>query len=112
MGISMAICELDCDGSLCKQPKLMVLKVKLDSISGYEQYAEYDSVVSAVDAKKVFQNDWEGFLKRNRIDPDSETIFLEKVKKDEDKAKLGPMTRKQYTGWVSLTGLPEAKAEE
>ncbi len=112
MGISMAVCELDCDSSLCKQPKLTILKVRLDSIKGFEEYAEYDEVVSSAEARKVFQGDWEGFLKRNRLDPDSETIFLEKIKKDEDKAKLKPMVAKQYTGWVSLKGVPSAKAEE
>jgi len=111
MGISVAICELDCDESLCKEGKLNILKARLDDITGYEACADYDEVVSTADAKAAMGADWEGFLKRNRIDPDKESFLLEKVKKEEDVAKLRPVAKKEYTGWVVLSKLPADKAE-
>jgi len=108
----MAICELDTDDSLCKQRKLTVLKARLDSVAGLEDASDYDEVVNTADAKKAFGQDWEGFLKRNRLDADKEEFYLSKVKKEEDAAKLKPHIRKSYTGWVSLTKLPEGKAAE
>lgn len=112
MGISIAICELDCTDSLCKQGKENVIKARLDSVQGLEACADYDEVVSTVDAKKVMGGDWEAFLKRNRLDEEKESFLLDKVKKDEDIAKLRAVAKKVYTGWVVLASLPTAQAEE
>lgn len=112
MGISVAICELDCDDSLCKKDKLTILKARLDDIKGYEACADYDEVVSMADAKQVMGGDWEGFLKRNRLDEDRESFLLEKVKKEEDAAKLRAVAKRSYTGWIVLAGLPADRAEE
>lgn len=103
MGISMAICELDSDKSSCKTAKTKVLKVNLmKNIAGYEACGEFDLIVPVEDAKKLFASDWEGFLKRNRFDAEVETIYMEKVKNDADKAKLTPVAKKQYTGWIVM----------
>jgi hypothetical protein len=112
MGISIAICELDSNDSLCKKGKQTVLKARLASVQGLEACADYDEVVKTEEAKKVFGSDWEGFLKRNRLDGDKESFFLDKVKKEEDAAKLKPVAEKMYSGWVVLSKLPKEKVEE
>ena len=105
MGISMAICELDADRSLCKDLKVDIIRVYLDSIEGYEEYAEFDEVVELDKAKGAF-DDWDAFLKRNRISEDADTIYMEKIKKDKDKEVLAPLVKKRYTGWIELISVP------
>ncbi|MDD1773770.1 MAG: hypothetical protein LUQ14_04005 [Methanomassiliicoccales archaeon] len=107
LGISIAINELDSDESLCKVKKTSTLKVHLNSVAGYEQYAEFDMVVNAEDAKKTLGADWEAFLKRNRLDAGVETIYLEKIKNEADKQRVTPIGKKLYNGWIPLTGLPD-----
>jgi hypothetical protein len=102
MGISMAICELDSDRSSCKAAKLKILKVNLKNVAGYESCAEFDLIVPMEEAKKLFASDLEGFLKRNRFDGEAETIYMEKVKNDNDRAKLLPVAKKNYTGWIVM----------
>ncbi len=112
MGISMAICELDTEVSLCKKGKTNILKARLEDIQGWEASAEYDLIVDSSDAKKVMGSDWEAFLKRNRLDGEQEKYYLDKIKKDEDIKKLQPVAKKTYTGWVVLEKLPAEKREE
>ena len=68
----MAICELDSVNSLCKTGKETIIKARLGSVQGLEACADYDEMVMTDDAKKVFASDWEGFLKRNRLDDGTE----------------------------------------
>ncbi|MBM4237487.1 MAG: hypothetical protein FJ151_03270, partial [Euryarchaeota archaeon] len=112
MGISIAICELDSEDALCKKGKTSVIKVHLDSVVGYEQHAEFDEVVGMDDAKRIMAGDWEGFLKRNRMDGEQEIVYLEKVKNDADRKILLPAARRQYTGWITLAGVPEGMRAE
>lgn len=112
MGISMAICELDSVNSLCKKDKETIIKARLGSVQGLEACADYDETVMMGDAKKVFASDWEGFLKRNRLDEDRESFLLDKVKKEEDMAKLRPVAKKVYTGWVVLAKMSPAQAQD
>jgi len=67
MGISIAVCETDSDVSMCKVNKTTFVKVYLGNVSGYEDYAEADLVIS-VPRPSVMDKDWEAFTKRNRID--------------------------------------------
>jgi hypothetical protein len=112
MGISMAICELDSVNSLCKKDKETIMKARLPSVKGLEACADYDETVMTEDAKKVFASDWEGFLKRNRLDGDRESFLLDKVKKEEDLVKLRPVAKKVYTGWVVLEKMSPAQAQD
>ncbi len=112
MGISMAICELDSANSMCKTGKETIMKARLPSVQGLEAFADYDEVVAAEGAKKVLGADWEGFLKRNRLDGEKESFLLDKVKKEEDVAKLRPVARKDYTGWVVLSKMSKPQAGE
>ena len=107
MGISIAICELDCKDSLCKKGKETIIKARLPSVAGYEQYADYDELVNMSDANKVFSSEFEQFLKRNRLDGSKESFLLSKIKKEEDAAKLKSAAQKIYTGWVNLGELSE-----
>jgi hypothetical protein len=102
MGVSIAICELDTDASACKNAKTSVLKVNLKEVTGFESCAEFDLLVSVAAAKKAFGSEFEAFAKRNRVDAESENIYLEKVKNDADKQKLAPLATKQYTGWIAV----------
>jgi len=110
LGISMALCELDSDESLCKKAKMNILRVHLDSVEGLEDYAEYDLAVPVEEARKLFGDQWEAFLKRNRLAEDRSFIYLEKVKKDSDRKVLESAARKIYTGWFTLEDLPEEVA--
>ncbi len=111
MGISIAICELDSDESLCKEGKLSILKARLDDVSGYEACADYDEVVSAADAKKAMGGDWDAFLKRNRLDAEKESFLLGKIKNEEDAAKLRGVASKEYSGWIDLSCLSPEQAK-
>lgn len=106
MGISIAIRETDAPEALCRERKKHYIKVFLRDIKGFEEYADWDMTISAEEAKKVFGSDWDIFLKRNRIEPTSEVIYLEKIKVEEDKIKLMPLMKKSYSGWVSLEKIP------
>ena len=105
MGISMAICELDCKDSLCKKGKETVIKARLPSVAEYEQYSDYDEFVDMSEAKKAFSSDFEQFLKKNRLDGGKESFLLSKLKNADDAEKLRPYSKKSYTGWVNLDKL-------
>jgi hypothetical protein len=106
MGISIAICETDSDASMCKVNKTTFVKVYLGNVSGYEEYAEADLVISGPEAKATMDKDWEAFCKRNRVDPSAEVIYVAKIKNEADKAKLTPFAKKNYTGWVFVDKVP------
>ena len=111
MGISVAICELEAKSALCKDYKTKLVKALVEDVSGLEDIVEIDEYVTLEDAKKLFP-DWEAFIKRNRINEEADAIYMVKVKNDDDKAKLLPLVKKKYTGWVLLEGLSDAKKEE
>jgi len=111
MGIIMAICELETQNALCKDKKLELIKVRLDSLDGFEDLAEFDKVVDIPTAKGSI-DDWEGFLKRNRLTDDIQAVYLDKIKKDEDLRVLEPLADKVYNGWVDLRQVPEGRRDQ
>lgn len=111
MGISIAICELEAKNALCKEYKNTIVKALVEDVSGLEDIVEIDEYVTLEDAKKLFP-DWEAFIKRNRINEEADAIYMVKVKNDDDKAKLAPLVKKKFTGWVALEGLDDAKRAE
>ena len=111
MGISVAICELEAKNALCKEYKTKLVKALVEDVSGLEDIVETDEYVTLEDAKKLFP-DWEAFIKRNRINEEADAVYMVKVKNDDDRAKLLPLVKKKYTGWVLLEGLDDAKREE
>ncbi|MBC7107385.1 MAG: hypothetical protein H5T41_01100 [Methanomassiliicoccales archaeon] len=107
MSISIAIYELDSDEALCKRAKNSIIKVYLNSVKGLEEYAEYDDVVTFEDAKRIFEKDWENFLRRNRITEDANEIYISKVKNEADVKRLVAAAFKKYTGWINVGRVPE-----
>ena len=77
----------------------------LDDPTGYEQYMERDVKVDLETARQAV-GDWDAFIKRNRINPDTDAIYIDKVKKEEDRAVLEPLSESVSTGWITTEGLP------
>ena len=93
---------MDTDASACKNAKTSILKVNLKDVTGFESCAEFDLLVPVAAAKTVFGAEFDAFAKRNRVDNEAESIYLDKVKNDSDKQKLAPLAKKQYTGWIAV----------
>lgn len=107
MSISIAIYELDSDEALCKKAKNSIIKVYLNSVEGLEEFADYDDVVRLEDAKRIFEKDWENFLRRNRIAEDVNEIYISKVKNEADVRRLSAVAFKKYTGWINVGRVPD-----
>ncbi len=110
MGINIALCETEAQDALCRELKLTVIKAKVEG-KKFEPYMDVDEVVSLEDAAKA-AGDMDAFLKRNRINEDADAIYMEKVKKDEDRALLSQYVRRVPTGWADLTKMDEALRSE
>ena len=106
MGISIAICEKDAPSAACAAMKKDVRKAMVSDITPFGDAALFDMVVSLEDARNVFP-DFEAFIKRNRINESTDAIYMDKVKKDDDRAALEPLANRKYTGWVVVEGLSE-----
>lgn len=110
MGINIALCETEAVNAPCRELKLTVVKAKVEG-KEFEPYMDIDEVVSLEDAEKAV-GDMEAFLKRNRINAETDAIYMEKVKKDEDRALLAQYVKKVPTGWVDLTKMDAATKEK
>lgn len=108
MGINIAICELEAKNALCRELKQNISKVLVSDVTGLESGAEIDAFVTLEDAKAKFP-DWEAFIKRNRINEESDAIYIEKVKKEEDLAVLMPISQKKPTGWIIMEKLDDSQ---
>jgi len=110
MSISMAICETECKNASCRRYKESVLKVLVKDVSKYGEAAEYHLILLKEDAMELFQ-DWEKFLKRNRLRGDSGTIYIEQLKDDGDISVFSKNAARRYTGWVDLSKLEGSAAQ-
>ncbi|AGI47461.1 hypothetical protein TALC_00458 [Thermoplasmatales archaeon BRNA1] len=110
MGYEIAICETEAENAPCRAKKLHIIRIKMPD-GKFEELQGHDMVVSLGDAKKAFP-DFEAFLSRNRINPESTCIYLDKVKKDEDVAILGPLAKSVATGWVDLDKIDPSQRDE
>lgn len=106
MSISIAICELDAENASCRTLKTDLRKILVDDITGFEDLAEYDDIVSIEDARKLY-DDWDAFVKRNRISDEADAIYLDKIRDFEDLQILRPVSERVSTGWVSTADLSE-----
>ena len=104
MGISIAICEKDAPSAACAKMKKDIKKAMVSDLAPFGDAALFDMVVSLEDAKNAFP-DFEAFIKRNRINEATDAIYMDKVKKDDDRAVLEPLAEKKYTGWIVTDGL-------
>lgn len=105
MGINIGICETEAPSAPCRELRANIVKVHLDDPTGYEQYMEHDVKVDLETARQAV-GDWDAFIKRNRINPDTDAIYIDKVKKEEDRAVLEPLSESVCTGWITTEGLP------
>ncbi len=106
MGINIGICETEAPRAPCRELRANIVKVHLDDPSGFEEYMEYDTKVDLDTAKKAM-GDWDAFIKRNRINPETDAVYMDKVKKDDDRATLEPLAQRVCTGWIVTEGLPD-----
>ena len=111
MGISIAICEKDAPSAPCAKAKKEIKKVLVDDYKPFGDAAENYEIVTLEDAHAVFP-DYEAFAKRNRINDETDVIYMEKVKKEDDLAALRPKAVRRYTGWIDLSKLNAADAEK
>ena len=111
MGINIGICETEAPSAPCRELRANIVKVHLDDPTGYEQYMERDVKVDLETARQAV-GDWEAFIKRNRINPDTDAIYIDKVKKEEDRAVLEPLSESVCTGWIATEGLPRDLKDE
>jgi hypothetical protein len=111
MGISIGIRETEAKSALCRELRLKVIKVRVDSISGMEDLVEYDELVTLDDAKSLV-GDWEAFLKRNRINAETDAVYMDKIKNDDDAKLLRPKAARVSTGWISMEKVADADKEK
>ena len=106
MGINIGICETEAPSAPCRELRGNIVKVHLEDPSGFEEHMEYDVKVD-LDTAKEAMGDWDAFIKRNRINPETDAVYMDKVKKDDDRALLEPLAQRVCTGWIVVEGLPE-----
>lgn len=110
MGINIAICETESPKAPCRDLKLKFVKAHVKA-GDFVEYQGSDDVVTLDDARKAV-GDLEAFFARNRINPESDAVYMEKVKKADDAERLRPYVRDAPTGWVDLTKLDDATAKK
>lgn len=111
MGISIGICETDAKSALCRDLRMNVVKVRVDNIAGMEDLAGFDDIVSLDDAHSLI-DDWESFMKRNRINAETDAIYMDKLKNDSDIALLKGKAKRVSTGWVDMDKVSAADREK
>lgn len=111
MGINIGICEMEAKNALCKDLRSDIIKVHAGNNSGLDDLVQYEEIVDLAVAKKTIR-DWDAFLKRNRINEDTDAIYMSKVKKDVDIELLSPKAKKVSTGWILMETVPEDRRSE
>lgn len=106
MGINIGICETEAPSAPCRGLRSEIVKVHLEDQSGLEAYLDYDVKVDLETARSAV-GDWEAFIKRNRINPETDAVYMDKVKKDEDRAILEPLAQRVPTGWIRMDAVPD-----
>jgi hypothetical protein len=110
MGINIGICEMEAKSASCREYRSKIVKVHVDDPSGFEDIVQYESLVDLETAKKAV-GDWEAFLKRNRINEETDAVYMSKVKKEDDIKLLTPLAKDVCTGWILMEGLPADRAK-
>ncbi len=106
MAITMLICETEAEIALCREAKQSLLKVMVSSVEGLEDLAEFDMVVD-MDGARGAVDDWEAFVKRNRLTGELDSIYMERIRDADDLEALTPLAQRRYSGWVSLEDLSD-----
>ncbi|AIZ56085.1 hypothetical protein Mpt1_c01840 [Candidatus Methanoplasma termitum] len=111
MGISIGIKETEAKSALCRELRMNVIRVRVDDISGMEDLVGYDDIVSLDDAKSQV-GDWEAFLKRNRVNAETDAIYMDKLKNEDDIKLLKPKAVRTSTGWIEMEKVSGAKKDK
>jgi hypothetical protein len=101
MGISIGIQETEAKSALCRGLRANIIRVRVDDVSGMEDLARHDDVVSLDDARSLV-GDWDAFLKRNRINVETDAVYMDKLKNDQDIEILRPKAKRISTGWIDM----------
>jgi len=110
MGINIGICEMEAKNASCRELRSTIIKVHVNDPKGFEDLVQYEELVE-LDAAKEAVGDWAAFIKRNRINEETDAVYMSKVKKDEDIALLQPISKKVCTGWIPMEGVPDDRKE-
>ncbi len=106
MGINIGICEMEAKNASCRDLRSTIVKAHVSDPTGFEDIVQYEELVELDTAKKAV-GDWEAFIKRNRINEETDAVYISKVKKEDDLALLKPLAKKVCTGWIAFEGLSE-----
>ncbi|MBE6527635.1 MAG: hypothetical protein E7Z64_00465 [Thermoplasmata archaeon] len=102
---------MEAKNASCKDLRSTIIRVHVDKPKGFEDIVQYEDIVDLEVAKKKV-GDWEDFIKRNRINKESDAIYMSKVKKEEDIKLLKPCAKKVCTGWIEMEGLSDERKAE
>ena len=111
MGISMAIYEIECKNALCASRKKSILKVLVKEPSLYGDASEYSVFLPMEEAGEMFGN-MDDFIKRNKIKDDVCTIYLDRLKDENDRKIMERSVERTYTGWIDLSKVDDGTKKE
>jgi len=109
LGISVGIKELEAPSAACRSYKTDIRRIMMTDTAGFEDAAEHDEKVPLERAMTEFP-DWEAFLRRNRINPETDAVYMDKVKNADDRERLEPLAERTPTGWVDFPALDPGRA--
>lgn len=104
MGINIGIDIANSPKAPCRELRTTVIRIHAGS--EHMDLMDRDLVVPLERAKGAV-DDWEAFLKRNRLNPEIDSVYLEKIKKKEDLELLTPIADAVPTGWITVSELPD-----
>ncbi len=111
MGINIAIREIECSSALCREKKLKIVRVLVEHPEDFGKASEVFRTVSKEKAMDVIE-DWESFLKKNKLSKDTETVHMDLLINENDTTVLEPLAKECYSGWVDLKGLDPSAQEK
>lgn len=110
MSINIGICETESKNAMCRELKTNIIRVLVDDTKGFEDVSEFDCTVPLDEARMLIP-DWEAFMKRNRINAETDAIYMDKVRSESDAAILGKKAERSYTGWIDLSKLDDRRRD-
>ena len=110
MGINIGICEMEAPSAPCRELRSRIVRVYVGDAPEFRDYVSCNRVVP-LDAARGAVGDWDAFLKRNRINAETDAVYMDKVKKDDDRSVLDPLATDVPTGWMDADGVPEDVVE-
>lgn len=113
MGLNMAITEMETEKALCRTKKMTLAKVYVDDPSKWAGLVEVDRVVDLKKAAaKLGREKLDAILKKGRLAPEGDELYLEKVKDPEDQKTLTPFASEVKTNWILLEKVPKDRKKD